>query len=229
MASLLEKVGVLISANLHWMVNQALEANSVAVVDEYIRRVEDNIEAVEDAAATVGGEAKTLRRKQQEFQAKADELDRNIDLFLGEGKDQLAMAAQSRYNTMKSLADTYSTQADLQESEFQKLLEAKLRLEAKLTEVKQERVHLEAMLELAKAREAAHKAVAAVGDVSTEAAGMEDIKSAIERRLAKSEAQAEIDSKKLDRQMEEVLETREIEDQLAARRARLGLAQAAGS
>lgn len=229
MASLLEKVGVLISANMHWMVNQALEANSVAVVDEYIRRVEDNIEAVEDAAATVGGEAKTLRRKQQEFQAKADELDRNIDLFLGEGKDQLAMAAQSRYNTMKSLADTYQTQADLQESEFQKLLEAKLRLEAKLTEVKQERVHLEAMLELAKAREAAHQAVAAVGDVSTESAGMEDIKSAIERRLAKSEAQAEIDSKKLDRQMEEVLETREIEDQLAARRARLGLAQAAGA
>lgn len=229
MASILEKVSVLISANLHWMVNQALEANSVAVVDEYIRRVEDNIEAVEDAAATVGGEAKTLRRKQQEFQAKADELDRNIDLFLGEGKDQLAMAAQSRYNTMKSLADTYRTQADLQETEFQKLLDAKLRLEAKLTEVKQERVNLEAMLELAKAREAAHKAVAAVGDVSTEAAGMEDIKSAIERRLAKSEAQAEIDSKKLDRQMEEVLETHEIEDQLAARRARLGLTQAAGS
>lgn len=229
MASLLEKVGILISANLHWMVNQALEANSVAVVDEYIRRVEDNIEAVEDAAATVGGEAKTLRRKQQEFQAKADELDRNIDLFLGEGKDQLAMAAQSRFNTMKSLADTYRTQADLQETEFQKLLEAKLRLEAKLTEVKQERVNLEAMLELAKAREAAHEAVAAVGDVSTEAAGMEDIKAAIERRLAKSEAQAEIDSKKLDRQMEEVLETREIEDQLAARRARLGMAQAAGA
>lgn len=229
MASLLEKVSVLISANLHWMVNQALEANSVAVVDEYIRRVEDNIEAVEDAAATVGGEAKTLRRKQQEFQAKADELDRNIDFFLGEGKDQLAMAAQSRFNTMKSLADTYRTQADLQESEFQKLLDAKLRLEAKLTEVKQERVNLEAMLELAKAREAAHQAVAAVGDVSTEAAGMDDIKAAIERRLAKSEAQAEIDSKKLDRQMEEVLETREIEDQLAARRARLGLAQAAGA
>jgi phage shock protein A len=57
---------------------------------------------------------------------------------------------------------------------------------------------------------------------------MDDIKAAIERRLAKSEAQAEIDAKKLDRQMEEVLETHEIEDQLAARRARLGLAQAAG-
>jgi phage shock protein A len=115
MASLLEKVGILISANLHWMVNQALEANSLAVVDEYIRRVEDNLEALEDAAATVGGESKTLRRKQREFEAKAEELDRNIDLFLSEGNDSLAMAAQSRYNTMKDLANTYREQADAQE------------------------------------------------------------------------------------------------------------------
>lgn len=227
MASLLEKVGTLISANLHWIVNQALQANSLAVVDEYIRRVEDNLEALEDAAATVGGEAKTLRRKQREFEAKAEELDRNIDLFLREGKDKLAMAAQSRYNTMARLADTYREQADAQESEFQKLLDAKLRLEAKLTEVKQERIHLQAMLELAKSKEATHEAVKAVGDVSTDAAGMDDIKGAIQRRLDKAAAQGEIDSQKLDRQMEEVLETSEIEQQLAARRARLGMADEA--
>ncbi|MCO6453449.1 MAG: PspA/IM30 family protein [Caldilineales bacterium] len=227
MASLLEKVGTLISANLHWMVNQALQANSLAVVDEYIRRVEDNLEALEDAAATVGGEAKTLRRKQREFEAKADELDRNIDLFLREGNENLAMAAQSRYNTMRELADTYREHADSQEAEFQKLLDAKLRLEAKLTEVKQERVHLEAMLELAKSKEATHKAVQAVGDVSTDAAGMDDIKGAIQRRLDKAEAQGEIDASKLDRQMDEVLETSEIETQLAARRARLGLSESA--
>ena len=227
MASLLEKVGLLISANLHWMANQALQANSMAVVDEYIRRVEDNLEALEDAAATVGGEAKTLRRKQREFEAKAEELDRNIDLFLSEDKDKLAMAAQSRYNTMKDLADTYREQADAQESEFQKLLDAKLRLEAKLTEVRQERIQLQAMLELAKSKEATHDAVQAVGEVSTEAAGMDDIKEAIQRRLDKASAQSEIDAHKLDRQMEEVLETNAIESQLAARRARLGLAAGA--
>ncbi|MCP4168430.1 MAG: hypothetical protein GY759_21405 [Chloroflexi bacterium] len=227
MASLLEKVSVLISANLHWMANQALQANSLAVVDEYIRRVEDNLEALEDAAATVGGESKTLRRKQREFDAKAEELDRNIDLFLREGNEKLAIAAQSRYNTMKRLADTYREQADAQEAEYQKLLEAKLRLEAKLTEVKQERIHLQAMVELAKSKEAAHDAVKAVGDVSTEASGMEDIKESIQRRLDKATAQSEIDSQKLDRQMEEVLETNEIEQQLAARRARLGMSDAA--
>ncbi len=227
MASLLEKVGILISANLHYMVNQALQANSLAVVDEYIRRVEDNLEALEDAAATVGGEAKTLRRKQKEFEAKAEELDRNIDIFLNEGKDQLAMAAQSRYNTMKRMADQYEEQASAQEAEFQKLLDARLKLEAKLTEVKQERVNLEAMLQLAKSKEATHQAISAIGDVSTEAVGMDDIKADIQRRLDKAEAQGEIDAGKLDKQMAEVLETNELEQQLAARRARLGMASSA--
>ena len=125
------------------------------------------------------------------------------------------------------LADTYREQADSQEAEFQKLLDAKLRLEAKLTEVKQERIHLEAMLELAKSKEATHKAVQAVGDVSTDAAGMDDIKDSIQRRLDKAEAQGEIDAQKLDRQMDEVLETSEIESQLAARRARLGMSESA--
>ena len=227
MASLLEKVGILISANLHYMVNQALQANSLAVVDEYIRRVEDNLEALEDAAATVGGEAKTLRRKQKEFDAKAEELDRNIDIFLGEGKEQLAMAAQSRYNTMKQLADQYQEQASAQEAEFQKLLDARLKLEAKLTQVKQERINLEAMLQLAKSKEATHEAISSIGDVSTEAVGMDDIKGDIQRRLDKAEAQSEIDAGKLDKQMSEVLETNELEQQLAARRARLGMASTA--
>ncbi len=42
---------------------------------------------VEDAVATVGGQLKTLERKFTEYQAKADELDRNIDTLLVEGRD----------------------------------------------------------------------------------------------------------------------------------------------
>ena len=58
MASLFEKVSVLISANMHAMVDQALRSNSLAVIDQYVRQVEQNLEDLEDAAATVGGEAK---------------------------------------------------------------------------------------------------------------------------------------------------------------------------
>jgi len=223
MASLLERVGTLISANLNWLVSQALKANSMAMVDEYIRKVEDNLEALEDAAATVGGEAKTLRRKHEEFQAKAEDLDRNIDIFLKEEKNSLAVAAQSRYNTMARLAESYGEQADAQEEEFQKLLDGKLKLEAKLTEVRQERVELEAMLELAKSKELTHKVVEGVAGVTTAEGGIDNIREAIQKRLDKATAMGEIDANRLDNQMAEVLEQDLLERQLAERKKRLGL------
>lgn len=223
MPSLLERVGTLISANLNWMVTQALKANSMAVVDEYIRRVEDNLEALEDAAATVGGEAKTLRRKFEEFDAKARELDGNIDLFLREGKEALALAAQSRFNTMRRLADSYKEQAQAQEAEFQKLLEAKLKLEAKLTQVKQERVELQAMLELAKSKELTHKVVTGVAGVTTSESGIGDIRETIQKRLDKAAAQSQMDASRLENQMAEVLEEDLLARQLAERKKKLGM------
>lgn len=223
MASLLERVGTLISANLNWLVTRAMKANSMAVVDEYIRRVEDNLEALEDAAATVGGEVKTLKRKYEEYEGKASELDRNIDLFLQQNKEQLAVAAQSRYNTFKRLADSYKQQYEAQEVEFQKLLDAKLKLEAKLTEIRQERVELQAKLELAKSKELTHKTVEGVAGVTTADAGLETMREEIEKRLDKATAQGEIAASRLDNQMAEVLEEHMIKLQLEERRKRLNL------
>jgi len=223
MPSLLDRVGTLISANINFLVSRALKANSMAMVDEYIRRVEDNLEALEDAAATVGGEAKTMRRKYEDFQAKANELDGNIDLFLKEGKEDLAIAAQSRYNTIQRLAKTYREQAERQETEYQKLLDAKLKLEAKLTEAKQERVELQAMLDLAKSKELTHKVVEGVAGVTTAEAGISDIREEIERRLDKATAQGEVAASTLEQQMSEALEEHALSQQLAERKKRLGL------
>ena len=125
MASLLDKVQTLIAANLHALVDQALKANSLAVIDEYIRQVEHNLEDLEDATATIGGEAKTLKRKYDDFSSQAADMDRNIDLMLKEGKDELAAAAQSKLNSTTRLTDTYKQQYEHQQSEYQKLLDAK--------------------------------------------------------------------------------------------------------
>jgi len=223
MASLLQRVGTLISANLNYLVSKALKANSMAVVEEYIRKVEDNLEALEDAAATVGGEAKGIRRKHSEYQEKAADLDGNIDLLLREGKTDLARAAQSRYNTVARLAATYGEQAEAQETEYQKLLDSKLKLEAKLTEVKQEKAELQAMLDLARSKEVTHKVVEGVAGTTEAEAGIGEIRAEIQRRLDKATAQGEIDAARLENQMAEVLEENELDAQLWERRQRLGL------
>jgi phage shock protein A len=224
MASLLEKIQTLISANLHAMVDAALQANSLAVFDQYIREVEDNLENLEDAVATVGGEVKTLRRKKADLDQKADALDRNIDIFLQEGKEDLALAAQSRLNSTNRLIQNYKQVLERQEAEFQSLQEVRLKLEAKLTEVKQEREELQALLDLARSKELTAKTYKSLDDLA--GAGDDDIArvaEGIRARLDKATAQSEMQASSLDTQMDEVLEQRALESQLAERRARLGL------
>jgi len=222
MASLLDKVATLIKANLHYLVDQALKQNSLAVVDQYIREVENNLDKLEDAAATVGGQVKTLKRKFDEFQTKADELDRNIDILLQEGREELAVAAQSKLNSTQRLADEYREQHERQRAEYEKLLDAKLKLEAKLTTIKQEREELQALLDLARAKELTAKAISSLDDLV--GAGDDDVgrlAESIRTRLDKASARGEMAATRLDAQMDEVLERTTIDAQLAERKKRL--------
>jgi len=224
MASLLDKINTLISANLHAMVDKALQQNSVAVMDEYIRQAEDNLDKLEDATATVGGEVKTLKRKSEEYAAQAAKLDHDIDALLQQNREDLATAAQSKYNTTQRMAEQYKGQYERQQAEYQTLLEAKLKLEAKLTTTKQEREEMLALLELAKSKELTVKTMKSIDDVMGSGdADIARVGESIRARLDKASAKSEMMSSRLDDQMDEVLGKSELDTQLADRKKRLGL------
>jgi len=224
MASLFEKVSVLISANLHAMVDQALRSNSLAVIDQYVRQVEQNLEDLEDAAATVGGEAKSLKRKLADLEQRENELDRAIDAFLVEGNENAAVAAQSRLNSTERLVATYREQLKRQEDEFQKLLGAKVKLEARLATMKQQREELQSLLELAKSKETSVKAMKSLDDLmGTGDSDIERIAGSIRSRLDKATTASELRATSLDKQMDDVLERSELDSQLSDRRRKLGL------
>jgi phage shock protein A len=224
MASLLEKVSTLVSANLHSLVDQALKTNSLAVIDQYIREVEDNLEDLEDAAATVGGEVKTIKRKLNDLEQKEDELDRAIDAFLMEGNEETAAAAQSKLNSTERLIQTYEEQSERLQIEYQKLLDAKVKLEARLSTMKQEREELQALMELAKSKEIAVGAMKDLDDLM--GSGDTDISriaGSIYARLDKATTAAEMRASSLDEQIDEVLERDSLDLQLAERKKKLGL------
>jgi phage shock protein A len=229
MATLISKVQTLISANLHALVDKALESNSVAVMDEYIRQAEDNLEKLEDAVVTVGGTVKTLKRKWEQYEAEAEKLDQSIDTLLLQGKKELAAAAQTKLNSTRRIASDYQGQWQEQQKQYEQLLSARRKLEAKLTTIRQEREHLQALLELAKSKEIAVKAVKSLDDL----AGVGDadiarIGESIRARLDRADAQAEMYAGRLDAQMDELLEKSEIDVQLAERMRRLGIEGEAG-
>lgn len=222
MATLLEKVSTLVSANLHALVDQALKANSLAVIDQYIRQVEDQLEALGDAAATVGAEIKSIRRKADEHQQKADKFDRAIDAFLGEGNETSAAATQSQLNSTLRLVATYHGQITTQEAEYQKLLDAKVKLEARLNTMRQQRTELQALLELAKSKELVTKTVKSLDDLMGSGdSDVDRIAQSIYARLDKANAASEIRSADLDEQMDRLLERDAIQRQLDERKQRL--------
>jgi phage shock protein A len=224
MASLLEKVSTLISANLHSLVDQALKANSLAVIDQYIRQVEDHLEDLGDAAATVGGEVKSIRRKLHDLEQREDELDRAVDAFLVEGNEETAAATQSKLNSTLRLVETYEEQGVRLQEEYQKLLDAKVKLEARLSTMKQEREELQALLELAKSKEIAVEAMRSLDDLMGSGdTDVSRIAATIYARLDKATTASEMRAASLDEQINEILERDVLDAQLAERKRKLGL------
>ena len=222
MATLLEKVSTLISANLHSLVDQALKSNSLGVIDQYIRQVEEQLENLADAAATVGGEVRSLKRKLEEHQDKANELDKAIDALLAEGNESTAVAAQSRLNSTNQLIETYQTQITKLESEYQKLLDAKVKLESRHATMKQQRSELQSLLELAKSKEIVVKTMKGLDDIMGSGdSDMSRIAQGIYARLDKATAATEIRSNSLDDQINQVLDHDKVNAQLEERKKRL--------
>jgi phage shock protein A len=226
MASLLEKVSTLISANLHALVDQALKSNSLAVIDQYIRQVEDHLEDLQDAAATVGGEVKSIKRRLHDQEQRSTELDRAIDAFLTEGNDAAATAAQSKLNSTNRLIETYQEQLTRLEAEYQKLLDAKVKLEARLATMKQQREELQALMELAKSKETAVRAMRSLDDLMGSGdADIGRIAQSIYARLDKATTATEMRAASLDEQIDQVLDRATIDAQLAERKKKLGLSE----
>ncbi len=62
MATLLEKFSVLIRADLHSMIDKALAAKNVSVLEVYIRDAQEAVKELQDATAAEEGQLTGLRR-----------------------------------------------------------------------------------------------------------------------------------------------------------------------
>lgn len=226
MASLLEKIGTLVSANLNDLVNRALEQNSPAVFDQYIRDIEGNLAKLEDAAAAVGGEVKGIRRRLEDKQEEVERLDLAIDAFLLAGNNTAATASQAKLNSANRMVESYSESLSQQDGEFKNLLSAKVKLEAKLATMKAEREEIAALLELAKSKELVVRTVKDLKNLAGDGdADMARIANGIRARLDKASTASELQSASLEAQIDDVLGGSELDAQLAARKAKLGLSK----
>jgi phage shock protein A len=97
MATLLEKFGVLIRADLHSMIDKALAAKNVSVLEVYIRDAQRAVKDLQDAVAAEEGQLTGVRRRLREEQASAEANNRAVDTLLIAKNEKDAGRAQRLY------------------------------------------------------------------------------------------------------------------------------------
>ena len=212
MTSLAQRIDTLVTANLDYLASLALKERNVAILEEYIVKVQDGLRAVEDVVATVGGAISSFRHQGHQYQTHLEELDQAIDLFLQRGHLELALDAASRYNTATRLVELYHERAAREQPDYQKLVQARTRVEARLAEAQRDRDQLRLLLE-----------GSSEGDQVIAPGTPEQIAQVMQQRLDQATDQGRISIEQLEQELEQVLETDLIQDQLAARKRRLNL------
>ncbi len=224
MASLFSKLKTLFKARLHDAADQALQKSDLAVYDQYIREAEGELEEFKRTIEPMFAQIKTSHRRREALAENAAKFDLAVDRFLQQGKRTEAMVAQRQLNSTMELIKTYDASLERQVSAAERLDDIRIKLEGRLDIARQEREELQFLVQLAKSKEISTKAMrsldALVGVGDTEVAQAAEN---IRRRLDHADAAWEMQTSSLDNQLDDAMQSLEVEAELAARMERLGL------
>jgi phage shock protein A len=228
MASLLSKIQTLISADLNRLVDRSLDANDPAIFQQHIRELQKMQGQLTDQMVALRAQITAMRRKSDEQQALVVKQDLEVDQLLQTGLQADALAAQERLNQNRLVAGRAAEKVERLEEEYSKLAETKAQLDARILALRQSEPEVEGLASAKRAQRLADSAGQTLDDLSGAGdADVDRVVGSIRNRLAVAEAQlSELEQRSLSQgETPEVLKRKELEDQLEARKARLGLAE----
>lgn len=118
MASLIEKIQILLSADLNRVVDRALQSNESAVFQHHIRELQSLQAELASQLAALQAEVTEMRRRSDEQQALVVKQDQEVDSLLRMGLQEDALAAQDRLNQARSTAAQLTGQVDRLEARY---------------------------------------------------------------------------------------------------------------
>ncbi len=226
MTSLLEKIQTLIAADLNQLVDSATRASEPAMFRQHLRDLQQMQEQLTDQMLNLRAQITQMRRKSDEQQAIVTKQDLEVDQLLQAGQEGEALAAQDRLNQNRLLASQMLEKVERLEAAYEKLAETKAQLDTRLLVLKQSEPEVEGLASARKGKAAAEAADQRMEDMAgTGDADVDRVVSSIRNRLDVAEAQlSALEQSALARgETPDVLKRKELEAQLEARKARLGL------
>ena len=219
--TLLGKIQILISASLHGLLDRALQSNSLAVFDEYIRDAEQSMDTLKSALVDLSVTIKTLRAKYEDASNEAAKLDLQVDAALQQNKNVLAKVAQSKLNAQLDIARTYQDQYEKQSATFKTLQEVVQVLQSKVDILHSQRDQVATLLQLIKSKNIIAHSVRDIQTIADDQTAriVENVKT----QLDTADARLEVATSRLSDQIDQEVGDASLNAQLEARRQRLGL------
>lgn len=178
MASLGEKLRIGLLAELHELVDRAIDYNSPQVLRQYIREVEGRMEDLDNVIAEYAGGLKTLRREFEELEDRVQELDSNIDELLSDAdttNDNLAVRWQMRLDSLTGRREGMKNEVAVREQALSALESTRTSMESRKNSMIAQLDSLDALHRAKEAKEhaattieMANRISGAVGDVSVD-------------------------------------------------------------
>lgn len=209
---------------MHEMADRAVQKSDLAVYDEYIRQAERELAQFVSTIEPMYAQVKTTKRRRDNLAERAAQLDAAVDAFLLKGRQTEAMVTQKQLTSTMQLIRTYDGSLERQVAAAEMLEDVRIKLEGRLNLVRQEREELGFLLQLAKAKEISTQAMKSLDSLM--GTGDSDVARAAEnirQRLDHADAAWEVQASGLDNQLDDAMQSLEVEAELAARMERLGI------
>lgn len=212
MASLYDKVSALFMGNLHALVDKAIDMNSIPVVKQHIRQLENARNDIASQTAIQTGRVNSLRseigRIEQELKVAND----NIDLLLGDSdptNDARAVTIQLRVNGLKQKIAGRTEDLKVAEQTATAMNQALKKIKDRHKTMVDQIASLESLERQAAAKESAAKALKQVGGLANTGDGV-SIDNVEQRLRDRSAAADAILNQQLDSIAENSDETEEL-------------------
>ncbi len=221
---ILDRVSTLMRANINDMIDRAEDPEKV--IKQLLADMQSQLVQVKTQVAASIADEKQLQQRWQDAQQQADEWQRKAELAVEKGQDDLAREALTRRNAFQQTADGFKEQYTQQAAQVSELKEALGQLEAKITEAETKKDLLIARSRRAKAETQIRTTLAGM-DTGSALGEFERMEDKVNQQEARAAALGELEHDTLDDRFKALETQTEVDDQLAALKAKKGLAPAA--
>ncbi|AFZ30386.1 phage shock protein A (PspA) family protein [Gloeocapsa sp. PCC 7428] len=217
---LFDRISRVVKANLNDMVSKAEDPEKM-LEQSLLEMQEDLVQLRQSVAQAIAAQRRTEQQYNQS-QNEANKWQRNAQLALQKGDENLARQALERKKTYAETANALRGSLDQQTSQIDTLKRNLIALESKISEAKTKKDMLKARITAAKAQEQLQGAVGRMGTSSAMAA-FERMEEKVMLQEARAQSAAELATDNLESQFAALEAGSDVDDELAALKAQMSL------